>query len=258
MDLGLKNKVIAVGGASGGLGRAVAEKLIGEEATVIGIARSRDKLKELSTTYGDRFIPYTADLSNSSHVTALGEYLAEQDLYGCVLNSGGPPPGQIADLTIKQWDAAYASTLRWKIQLVTALLPALRAQGQSRLLFIESVSIKQPINNLVLSNAFRAAVAGFVKTLSREEGGSGIGANILAPGYHATDRITTVLEQAAKLQEVSVDEVRKEFLREVPLGVLGDPADFADVASFLLSPLAHYITGQTISADGGMTRFLTG
>lgn len=221
MDLGLQGKTIAVGGASSGLGKAIAECLVGEGATVVGIARSRDKLAALAAQHGGQFIAHPADLSDGAAVRKLITLLEGMGVHGCVLNSGGPPPGTIDEVDLEDWDTSYRSTLRWKIQLSKGLLPTLRKQGKGSLLFIESVSIKQPIDNLVLSNAFRAAVAGFVKTLTREEGPRGITANILAPGYHATDRITTVLEKAASLQGLSKDEVEKNFLAEVPLGRLG-------------------------------------
>lgn len=258
MDLGLEGKIIAVGGASGGLGKAIAECLIEEGATVVGIARSRDKLQALSAKYLDRFHAHPADLSDGTAVRKLIGLLEDLGASGAVLNAGGPPPGKIDELDLEEWDNSYRSTLRWKIQLTKGLLPMLRERGTGSLLFVESVSIKQPIDNFVLSNAFRAAVAGFVKTLTREEGPHGITANILAPGYHATDRITTVLEKAASLQGLSKEEVEKNFLSEVPMGKLGDPTDFAKMAAFLLSPAAHFITGQTICVDGGMVRYLTG
>ena len=258
MDLQLSGKIFAVGGASGGLGRAIAERLVEEGATVVGIARSRDKLAALAATHGEQFIAHPADLSDGTAIRKLGEALVARDVNGCVFNTGGPPTGTIEELTMEQWDEAYASTLRWKIQLTKALLPMLRERGGGSLLYVESVSIKQPIDNLVLSNALRAAVAGFVKTLTREEGPNGIRANILAPGYHATDRITTVLQKAANLQQLPLKEIQQNFLAEVPLGQLGQPEDFARMAAFLLSPAARYITGQTIAVDGGMTRFLTG
>ncbi len=258
MDLQLADKKIAVGGATSGLGRAVAERLIEEGATVIGIARRRTVLEEMVQTHGDKFIPLVADLSDSSAVRALGEQLTEQQLYGCLLNAGGPRTGATLDLSMEDWDEAYRMTLRWKIQLTAALAPGMIARRSGRLLFLESVSIKQPIDNLVLSNSFRAGVAGYVKTISRELGADGITANIISPGYHATSRITSVLEKAAELQHISLEEAKANFVGEVPTGSLGDPADFATLAAYLLSPLSAYITGQTLSVDGGLTRHLTG
>ena len=134
----------------------------------------------------------------------------------------------------------------------------LKANGAGRLLFLESVSIKQPIDNLVLSNAMRAAVAGYVKTLSREVGAEGLTVNILAPGYHATPRITTVLEKSSEIQGISLGETEAGFTAETSMKRLGDPADFAGMAAFLMSPMACYITGQTITVDGGLVRHITG
>jgi len=168
MNLDLKNKLFAVGGATSGLGRAIAVRLIEEGASVIGLARSGDKLEALAAELGDNFQAYKADLTDASTVTSLATYLNERSIDGCVLNAGGPPAGRVQDLGMEDWDEAYRSTLRWKIQLSQALIPGLEGKPHGRLLFVESVSIKQPIDNLVLSNAMRAAVAGYVKTLTRE------------------------------------------------------------------------------------------
>ena len=258
MDLQLKNQTFCVGGVTSGLGRAVAVRLLAEGAKVIGVARGQDKLNAMAKEVGESFSPYAADLTDTTAVKILGEHLAKQGITGCVFNAGGPPTGRIEELEMKDWDRAYASTLRWKVQLTEAILPALSGRKNGRLLFLESVSIKQPIDNLVLSNAMRAAVAGFVKTLSREVGERGITANILAPGYHATPRITAVLEKSAEIQGMSQEETEASFAAETATKRLGDPADFADMAAFLLSPRARYITGQTITVDGGLVRHITG
>ncbi len=258
MDLQLNKQTFCVGGATSGLGRAVAIRLLAEGAKVIGVARGQQKLEAMAEEMGEHFAPYAADLTDGTAVKMLGEHLAKEEITGCVFNAGGPPTGRITELEMKDWDQAYASTLRWKVQLTEAILPILRKAKYGRLLFIESVSIKQPIDNLVLSNAMRAAVAGFVKTLSREIGENGITANIIAPGYHATPRITTVLEKAAKMQGLSFEETAAGFTAETATRKLGDPADFADMAVFLLSPQARYITGQTITVDGGLVRHVTG
>ena len=258
MDLQLSGRTIAVGGATSGLGKAIAQMCVAEGATVIGVARTQSTLDALSTELGDRFEGYAADLSDSTAITHLSEHLRQRQLYACVFNAGGPPTGLIADLDMNDWDAAYRSTLRWKIQLTSALAPGMTERGVGRLLYLESVSIKQPIDNLVLSNAMRAAVAGFVKTLSREIGQSGVTANILAPGYHATPRITTVLEKSAKLQGMDLAEVKRQFAAETATKELGAPTDFAATAAFLLSPNSRYITGQTVTVDGGLVRHIMG
>lgn len=258
MDLQLKGKTYAVGGATSGLGRAIAERLLAEGAQVIGIARGQEKLTAMAEEAGEAFTPYPTDLTDEGAVDRLADVLNERKINGCVLNAGGPPTGRIEEIELKTWDEAYADTLRWKVQLTLAILPGLKQRKHSRLLYLESVSIKQPIDNLVLSNAFRSAVAGFVKTLSREIGESGVTANILAPGYHATPRITTVLEKSAEQLGKSLKEVEKEFAAETSVKRIGDPADFAGMAAFLLSPTGGYITGQTITVDGGLVRHITG
>ena len=258
MDLQFSGKKFAVGGATSGLGRAVAERLISEGATVIGFARSRQTLDAMALEHGNRFLSFPTDTADGVAVRKLGDHLIQTDVDGVVFNTGGPRTGTVDELSMDDWDKAYAGTLRWKIALTTQLLPHFRGRGRGHFLYLESISIKQPIDNLVLSNAMRAAVAGFVKTLSREVGGEGIRLNILAPGYHATDRITSVLEKAAALQNEEVESVRESFLAEVPVKTMGQPEDFAAVAAFLLSPYATYLNGQTLSVDGGLVRHITG
>lgn len=258
MELQLAGKTFAVGGTTSGLGEAIARQLIAEGAIVIGTARGAERLTKLATELGAAFIPWPGDLTDPAVVTDLLAFLADRDIEGCVLNAGGPPTGTVADLDLEAWDEAWKSTLRWKIQLTRGLLPQLQARPHGRLLYIESVSIKQPIDNLVLSNVMRAGVAGFVKTLSREVGHSGLTVNVLAPGYHATPRITTVLEESAQQLGTSFDEVAASFTEATALGRLGQPADLAAMAALLLSPAGGYITGQTITIDGGLVRHITG
>ena len=258
MDTQLAGKVIAVGGATSGLGLAITQACLAEGATVIGIARTQRKLDDLGAAAGPKFEGYAADLTDPTAVNQLALHLRERQIYGCVLNAGGPPTGQISELDMSDWDAAYRSTLRWKVQLSNLLLPDMKRCGVGRLLFLESVSIKQPIDNLVLSNAMRAAVAGFVKTLSNEVGTYGVTANVLAPGYHATPRITTVLRKSAEIQDLPIEEVEQQFTAETAVKKLGDPKDLAGLALYLLSPAGRYITGQTITVDGGLVSHLTG
>ncbi|MTB53787.1 SDR family oxidoreductase [Lewinella sp. W8] len=258
MDLAIKDQYFIVGGATSGLGKAIAEQLLGEGAYVIAVARSKDTLETLASAYEGKCLAFPADLSDPRAIEELAEFVSGYPLAGCVFNAGGPPTGRIDEVKMSDWDRAYESTLRWKIQLSQLLVPGMQKRGYGRLLFVESVSIKQPIDNLVLSNAMRAAVAGFAKTLSREIGQEGITVNLLAPGYHATPRITTVLDKSAEIQGISLQEATVQFTAETATQSLGQPKDFATMAAYLLSPHAAYITGQTISVDGGLTRHITG
>ena len=155
---------------------------------------------------------------------------------------------------ITDWDDSYESVLRWKIKLTQEILPYFERNAYGRLLYIESSSVKQPIENLILSTSMRLAVVGFVKSLSLELADNGITMNILAPGYHATPRLEQLFENKAMLLGISPEEAKSEFIKETLVGKLGNPDDLASLAVWLLSPKSKFITGQTISVDGGMIR----
>ena len=258
MDLQIKNKLIAVGGVTSGLGRAIAEHLLAEGAQVIGIARSHDRLQAMTEQWDGRFEGFRADFTVEDDLDRLIKKLDESAVYGVCFNAGGPPPMPVLETDMEAWDAAYQLTLRWKIKLAKAILPGMLQRQSGRMVFLESVSIKQPIDNLVLSNSFRAAVAGFVRSLANENGGQGVTYNIVAPGYHATHRITAVLEQAAALQGISLTEAETRFVEQVPVGALGEPGDLASLVAWLMSSSSRYITGQTITVDGGLVKHITG
>lgn len=155
------------------------------------------------------------------------------------------------DTQLSDWDQAYQSVVRWKIDLTQRLVKRMQSTGYGRLVFIESVSVKQPLVNLVLSNAMRLAVVGFVKTLSQEIATSGITLNIMGPGLHDTPRLHSLIKKNAELSGVSEAEMKSQFAQRAKVGSLGDPHDFATLALWLLSPHARYTTGQTFSVDGG-------
>ena len=162
------------------------------------------------------------------------------------------------ETTLDDWDNAYNNVVRWKIALTQTLLPKMIAQGVGRFLFIESVATKQPVENLVLSNAMRLAVTGYVKTLSQEIGGSGITLNILGPGYHDTERLQQIFAKTSKLKGVSEDEIRLNFKEQTAVKKIGEPKDFASLAVWLLSGYSGYITGQTLTVDGGLVKGIMG
>ncbi|MEX0844741.1 MAG: SDR family oxidoreductase [Balneolaceae bacterium] len=251
MDLKLTNQLFLICGASSGFGRAVAERLLEEGAHIIAVARRLEKLKELQESYPEQVQYIIGDLTDSSVLDEIDSLLKNQQLYGVLVNAGGPPAATALETTMEQWDEAYQSVLRWKVDLTKRLVPYFSQHGYGRILFVESQSIKQPIPSLVLSNAFRAAVAGFAKTLSSEIANQGITVNILAPGSHETPAIERVIKKRAEESGKSFEEVKKSMEESIPVGRMGTGDEFASLAAWLLSKHSGYITGQTISHDGG-------
>lgn len=258
MDLKLKNKFYLVTGASSGFGRAVAEALIQEGARVLINARSEDKLKEIQKLAPDRVDYLAVDITIPLEQDKLLNKLGSSELSGAFINAGGPPAKSAMETKLKDWDDAYKSLVRWKIRITKKLVFRLMGSGGGKLIFLESISVKQPIPNLALSNAMRLAMVGYVKTLSEEVGKKGVNMNILAPGYHDTDAIQRVIKKNALLHEVSEEEARKMIEAETKMGAMGDPKDLASLAVWLFSDHGNYITGQTISVDGGLTRGVFG
>ncbi|NCC74017.1 MAG: SDR family oxidoreductase [Sphingobacteriia bacterium] len=252
MQLELENRLFLVCGATAGFGGAIAHALLNEGAKVIAVARNRQKLEELRLLFPDRVETISGDLSRHETPDSIVNLLSNRALDGMLVNAGGPPAKSFIETEMQDWDAAYASVLRWKIALVKALLPKFRKQRYGRMVFVESISVKQPVENLVLSNSMRLAVVGFVKTLSQEIAAEGITCNILAPGYHDTNAVKRVIQKKSDVSGLDYTTVQKQLQNTIPAGRLGDPAEFASLALWLLSPLSGYITGQTISVDGGV------
>jgi len=254
MNLELNQSTFLVTGSTSGLGRAVAGKLLEEGAQLIINARGEDRLLELSFQYPGRVQILSGDITTDACISDLGRLLHGRKIHGMVINASGPPVKSFEETNMEDWDQAYEKILRWKIKITKEFLGIFMAQKYGRLLFIESASVKQPVENLILSNAMRLAVVGFVKTLSQEIAHLGITANILAPGYHATPAMERLLAHKALLLGISPDEAKVYFEKEIKMGHLGNPDDFASLAAWLLSPHAGYITGQTIAVDGGLIK----
>ncbi|MBV9986770.1 MAG: SDR family oxidoreductase [Chitinophagaceae bacterium] len=254
MDLQLSNKLFIVCGASSGFGRAIAEALIKEGATVIAVARGADKLKSLQATAADRVEIVAGDITDSAVIAQLASVLGERPLHGLVVNAGGPPAKTVLETTLADWDNAYKSILRWKVEITQALVPRMMAQGYGRILYVESASVKQPMENLVLSNSLRVAVVGMVKTLSQEIAKSGVTLNILGPGSHNTPAIDRIYHKKSEQTGLPFEKVKQEAIKQIPVGALGEADEFASLALWLLSPLSRYITGQTITVDGGAVK----
>ncbi len=254
MNLNIKGHLFIVTGATSGFGRAVAESLIKEGGHVIINARGEEKLKAFHEDYPDQTEMLAGDITTDASLSVLVRLVGERPLSGVLINAGGPPAISFVKTEMSDWDDAYKRILRWKVKFTHYLLPLFLEHNYGRVVFIESISVKQPIENLVLSNSLRLAVVGFVKTLSQEIADQGITLNVLAPGYHATPAMERLFESKSMLLGISVDEARTEFERETRMGILGDPTDFASLALWLLSPSSRYVTGQTIGIDGGLMK----
>ena len=250
MELGLAGKRAFVGASSAGLGRAVADGLCAEGAHVMLCARDAVKLErtraELAERYGDRVSATVADLSVGAEAVRAVEEAAQRlgGLDVLVTNTGGPPPGSFAAHDDAAWRAAVDLLLFSTIAMVRTALPHLRASSQPRIVHIASTSVKQPIANLVLSNAIRGAVIGLAKTLSQELAPDGILVNTVCPGAIDTDRIRALGHG-------------EDRARGIPLGRIGRPDELAAVAVFLASARASYLTGTVLQVDGGLIKSTT-
>ena len=262
MDLGLQGKVALVMAASKGLGRAVATELAREGARVVIASRDEDALAQAAAEMREETgaeIEYSvADLTRAEDVRALVSHAA--DRFGgvdvLVNNTGGPPAGTFDDFDDEGWQAAFELVLLSLIRAVRGVLPSMRERGGGRIVNIASSSIKQPIENLILSNTFRAGISGLAKSLAVELAPDGILVNTIGPGRISTARSQSMDAARAETLGVSVEEVRGQVASQIPLGRYGTPEELARVAAFLASPANSYVTGQAILVDGGMVRAL--
>ncbi len=258
MNLSIQHQLFIVGGATSGLGKAIAEALIQEGAHIIAIARNEEQLLQLQSIAPTQVRVLAGDLSNPELIESLIELVGSSTLHGMVVNAGGPPAKTVLETTLEDWDQAYQLILRWKVAITKAFVPNMIKNGYGRILYIESASVKQPMENLVLSNSLRVAVVGMVKTLSQEIAKSGVTLNILAPGSHNTPAIDRIYKKKAEQTGIPFTEIRTAAIQQIPVGALGEAADFASLALWLLSGSSRYITGQTITVDGGAVKGIMG
>jgi 3-oxoacyl-[acyl-carrier protein] reductase len=262
MDLGLKNKIALVAAASQGLGRAVAQELANEGASLVLCARGLETLEhtaaEIRQKTGATVLAVRADVSNADDVKNLVKRGLEEferiDIL--VTNAGGPPTGQFDSLTSDTWEMATRLTLFSTLELTRHVLPGMKARRWGRILNITSIAVKQPVENLMLSNSLRAAVTGFARTLANEVAEYGITVNNILPGYTRTDRVEELAETLAQKEGIKAKQITERWEREIPMRRLGQPGEFAALAAFLVSERASYITGTSVPVDGGWIRSL--
>lgn len=249
MDLQLKNKTILVTAASRGLGFGTAEALVNEGASVIICGRNEESLQDAVQRLGPQARYVVADVSTIEGVTALIEDIEGREgvLDGLFVNAGGPPPGKFAGLSEEDWEKSYQLTLMSAVRLTREALPLLSRSTTPAILYSTSISVKQPIANLLLSNAMRPAVIGMMRTLSEEIGPDGIRVNAICPGYITTERVKELMNASDE-----PEQAMKHITASIPLGRMGEPNEFGAACAFLLSPVASYIHGALLLIDGGM------
>ncbi len=248
MDLGLKDRRAFVAAASKGLGYACAKAMADEGARVFITSRDAAAIEAAGKKMGAAGWR-AADVSKPGQPEAAVEAAAAElgGLDILVVNSGGPPPGTFQTTKLEEWDAAHELLMMGAVRLISAALPHLKASGQGRIVIITSITVRQPIPNLVLSNAIRAAVTGLAKTLAGELGPDGITVNCLAPGTILTDRIYQLAAHGGGDADANIARMGSD----VPARRLGTPEELGATCAFICSKHAGFITGQTIGVDGG-------
>lgn len=262
MDLGLRGKVALVSASSKGLGFATARELAAEGASLAMCARGDAALETARRAVVDEtsadVLAIAADVATTEGVEQVTRAALER--FGhvdiLVINAGGPPAGTFDKHDWKAWQAAVDLTLRSAVELTRAVLPGMRERRWGRIVAINSIAAKQPVDNLMLSNSIRAAVTGFLRTLANEIAPDGITVNTILPGYTRTERVEQLADANARKEGVDQKEILGRFEREIPMRRLGEPREFGALAAFLCSERASYITAQSIAVDGGWIKGL--
>lgn len=262
MDLGLKGRTAVVAGSSQGLGRAIADALAAEGADVVVNGRDATKLQrvrtEIARASGARVEAIARDLGEPGGAAALVDgaiaLLGKVDVL--VTNTGGPPSGPFESHSPEAWRAAIAQNLESVVELVRAALPGMKARRWGRIVNVTSITVKQPVEGLILSNAIRAAVTGFAKTIANEAAPHNVTINNVLPGFTRTERLVHLAEAISEREGVGVADAYARWEAETPMGRLGEPRELAAVAAFLCSEQASFVTGQSVAVDGGWIKGL--
>jgi 3-oxoacyl-[acyl-carrier protein] reductase len=257
MDLGINGKIALVTAASRGLGRGCAEQLAAEQCRVAICSRdeaaAKQAAEEIAGQTGAEVLGLGADVSKAEDIGRLLEDVKQSlgDPEILVTNAGGPPPGTFASTALEEYEKALNLNLMSAVNLIHGVTPAMKANGWGRIIAITSISVKQPIANLLLSNMARAGLTGFLKTIATELAPFGITVNALLPGTHQTSRIGQLMKDTAARENKPEEEVYREMMDAIPCKTIGNPADFGAAAAFLAGTRARYITGQNLLIDGG-------
>lgn len=263
MELNIKGKTAIIGGSSKGLGKACAMALAREGVNVVLCARNETALLETQEeirSLGVQSLTFAVDMANAEdNQRVVRETVAR---FGgvdiLVNNSGGPKPGTFREISEQDLDDAYLSVLKYNIRMTNLCLPYMGKSGWGRIVNITSVTVKEPAPNMVLSNIFRAAVASYAKTISKEIIGSGVTINNVCPGYFKTDRVKQLMHVRSAAEGISVDEYEQKAIQDFPHKRYMNPQELGDLVCYLCSEQAKSINGTTLAIDGGGVSGLLG
>ena len=262
MELGLKDRVAIVAASSQGLGQAVAEGLAREGAKLALCARTQSTLNATAEDIRKRAgVEVLAKILDVTVYDQVRRFVAETvEQFGrvdiCVTNAGGPPAKPFRETTVEDWQAGINLNLMSTLYFAREVLPLMQKRKWGRFITITSASVKQPIDNLVLSNSVRSAVSGLVKSLSNEYARDNVLVNNVCPGYTLTARLDELSNKLAKAEGLTPESIRQRWASQTPMGRVGRPEEFANMVVFLASERASYITGASIAVDGGFVKGL--
>lgn len=260
-NIDLRGKNALVCGASKGIGNAIALVLANCGAHVTLVARSEEllksKLQELNTDYGQQHDYVCADMSQTDELKNIIELLVQKKNYHILINNtGGPPAGKLYDAKLAEFVSAFQQHLLSNHILMQALIPGMKNESYGRIINIISTSVKQPLDNLGVSNTIRAAVASWAKTLANELAEWNITVNNVLPGATETERLTAIIQKEMLIHSKTEEQVKQTMLNQIPAKRFGQPNELANVVAFLASPMASYINGINLPVDGGRTKSL--
>lgn len=259
MNLGLRDQVALITAASRGLGKAAAKALSQEGAKVVICSRSEQiqvAAEEIRDATGGEVVALRADVTVQEDVDRLVQEAVErlERIDILMVNAGGPPPGGFMSLEVEDWQAAAELTLMSAVRLCYAVVPGMIERGSGSIVTTQSYSVKQPIDNLILSNSLRLAVIGMIKTMANELGPHGIRVNSINPAWTWTERVDQLLTDRADRNGTTLEEEAAKLTAAIPLGRMGTPEEYGRVVAWLASPAASFIHGHALYFDGGMTK----
>lgn len=257
MNFNLQGKTAIIGGSSKGLGKACAIALALEGVNIVLCARNTATLRQTQQeieSLGVRTLALTVDMANGEdNARIVRETIARFGRIDILVNnSGGPKPGTFRDISENELDEAYASVLKYNIRMIRLCLPFMEKNGWGRIVNITSITVKEPAPNMVLSNIFRAAVASYAKTISKELIAKGITINNVCPGYFKTDRVKQLIQVRADEEGLTLDAYEQKAITAFPHKRYMDPQELGDLVCYLCSDHARSVNGTTIQVDGGM------